>query len=94
MSAVHELPPGIDTSASFYRTLREHGPLEPLHSHDETTTIHVLEGVIYLISEEDERPMTPGDVAVLAPGTPHRIFNAGDGEARVLEGVRPEHCTY
>jgi quercetin dioxygenase-like cupin family protein len=94
MSAVHELPAGIDTQASFYRTLPEHGPVEPLHAHDELTTIHVLEGVVYLVAEDDERPMTPGDQAVLAPGTVHRIFNAGNGEAHLLEGVRPEDCTY
>jgi quercetin dioxygenase-like cupin family protein len=79
-------------AAAFYRALCAHGPHEPLHSHDETTTIHVLEGVIYLISEDDERPMTPGDQAVLRPGEPHRLFNAGDGEAHFLEGVRPDDC--
>ena len=92
MSAVHDRPAGIDTQASYYRTLPVHGPLEPLHSHDETTTIHVLEGVIYLVAENDERPMTPGDEAVLQPGELHRIFNAGDGVAHVLEGVRPDDC--
>jgi len=84
----------IPTQADYYRTLPEHGPAEPLHAHDELTTIHVLEGVIYLVSEEDERAMTPGDEAVVQPGALHRIFNAGDGQAHVLEGVRPEHCTY
>jgi len=94
MSAVHDLPPGVSTEASYYRVLPEHGSIEPLHAHEETITIHVLEGVVYLISEEDERPMTPGDQAVVAPGEPHRIFNAGDGEAHLLEGVRPDTCAY
>jgi quercetin dioxygenase-like cupin family protein len=81
-------------AAAYYRTLAEHGPIEPLHAHDELTTICVLEGVVYLIAEEDERPMTPGDEAVIQPGEQHRIFNAGDGVAHVLEGVRPDTCAY
>src|SRR3954451_10396878 len=92
MSTVKCLPPGVSAEASFYRTLPEHGPVEDLHAHQETITVHVLEGVIYLVSEEDERPMTPGDVAVLRPGELHRVFNAGDGEAHFLEGVRPDDC--
>jgi uncharacterized cupin superfamily protein len=93
MSTVQSLPPGISTRADYYRTLPAGGPMERLHAHDELTTICVLEGVIYLISEDDERPMTPGDQAVVAPGQLHRIFNAGDGEAHVLEGVRPSECS-
>jgi quercetin dioxygenase-like cupin family protein len=81
-------------AAAFYRTLPEHGAAEPFHAHAELTTIHVLEGVVYLVADEDERALTPGDEAVLRPGELHRIFNAGDGEAHVLEGVRPDTCTY
>jgi len=92
MSAVHELPPGISSEASYYRILPEYGPMEFLHAHEETTTIHVLQGVVYLIRDEDERAMTPGDQAVIPPGELHRIFNAGDGEAHVLDGVRPDDC--
>jgi len=92
MSAVHERPAGISTEASYYRVLPDHGPIEGFHAHDELITIHVLEGVVYLIAEEDERAMTPGDQAVLHPGELHRLFNAGDGAAHVLEGVRPADC--
>jgi quercetin dioxygenase-like cupin family protein len=83
----------IPSQASYYRTLPDHGPAESLHAHDEVTTICVLEGVVYLISEDDERPLTPGDEATIRPGELHRVFNAGDGEAHFLEGVRPEHCS-
>ena len=93
MSAAVALPPGVTTEASFYRIIREHGPIESLHSHPETTTIHVLEGVVYLVLEEDEQALTPGDQAVLRPGELHRLWNAGDGEAHFLEGVRPDDCT-
>jgi quercetin dioxygenase-like cupin family protein len=81
------------TQLEAYRTLPEHGPAEPLHAHDELTTIHVLEGVVYLVAEEDERALTPGDEAEIRPGELHRIFNAGDGEAHLLEGVRPADCS-
>jgi quercetin dioxygenase-like cupin family protein len=66
--------------------------MEPLHAHAETTTVHVLDGVVYLISEDDERAMTPGDEATIAAGELHRLFNAGDDEAHLCEGVRPVHC--
>lgn len=91
MSAVQKLPPSIP-EASFYRMLSQDGPREPLHSHEETVTIHVLEGVVHLVGEEDERAMTPGDEAVIRPGELHRVFNAGDGEAHLLEGVRAADC--
>lgn len=92
MSSVQSRPPGTSSEAHYYRTLPVRGPAESLHAHDELTTILVLEGVVYLISDEDERPMTAGDQATIAAGDLHRIFNAGDGEAHVLEGTRPEHC--
>ena len=94
MSAVQSRPSGISSEASYYRTLAEHGPMEALHAHDELTTIHVLEGVVYLIAGDDERAMTPGDEATIRPGELHRLFNAGDGEAHLLEGVRPDTCEY
>ena len=89
MSATYQRP---ITLPAAYRTLGPADAREPLHTHDHPTTIHVLEGVVYLIADEDERPMTPGDAAVIAPGVPHRIFNAGDGDAHVLEGLKPGHC--
>jgi uncharacterized cupin superfamily protein len=92
-SAQISRPTGISSQADYYRTLAPGAPAEPLHAHGERTTIHVLEGVVYLISDDDERPMTPGDEATIPAGEPHRIFNAGDGEAHVLEGVRPAHCS-
>lgn len=83
MSSVQSRPSGISSEASWYRTLPVGGSLEPLHSHGETTVIHVLEGVVYLISEQDERALTPGDEATIPAGDLHRVFNAGDGEAHL-----------
>jgi quercetin dioxygenase-like cupin family protein len=84
MTVAH--PPCTPFEASYYRTLPHEGPQEPLHCHDVPTTIEVLQGIVYLISERDERAMTPGDRAMLQPGERHRLFNAGHFEAHVLEG--------
>ena len=89
MSTTYERP---TTLPDAYRTLAPADAREPLHAHDYLTAIHVLEGVVYLIAGDDERAMTPGDEAVIPPGVPHRIFNAGDGEAHVLEGLKPALC--
>jgi quercetin dioxygenase-like cupin family protein len=78
-------PRGDTFEASYYRTLAADGPSEELHAHDEATTIVVLEGIVYLVSEDDERAMTPGDEAIVPAGVPHRLFNAGHGLAHVLE---------
>jgi quercetin dioxygenase-like cupin family protein len=88
MSSVQSRPSALSsTPCSYsYRTLHAGGPAEPLHAHAEATTIHVLEGVVYLITEEDERPMTPGDQATIPAGELHRVFNAGDGDAHLCEG--------
>jgi quercetin dioxygenase-like cupin family protein len=95
MSTVQSRPPEISTrDASYYRTLPDGGPMEDLHTHDHVTTVCVLQGVVYLVSEDDERAMTPGDEATIPAGSLHRLFNAGDGEAHVLEGLRPAHCQY
>jgi hypothetical protein len=45
------------------------------------TRLSVVEGVVYLEAGDDERPMTPGDAAVLRAGEPARYFNAGDLDA-------------
>ncbi len=47
------------------------------------TTLLVTEGVVYLVLEEDEQVLTPGDVATIPAGTAHRFFNAGDEDAHV-----------
>jgi quercetin dioxygenase-like cupin family protein len=55
----------------------------------QTERFEVVEGVLGLRIDEKELLARPGDVAVVAPGTPHRFWNAGDGEARFLCEVRP-----
>ena len=49
----------------------------------------VLEGLLGLRVGEQEFIAKPGDVALVPPGTPHRFWNAGEGEARFLCEIRP-----
>jgi quercetin dioxygenase-like cupin family protein len=59
-----------------------------VHPH-QTERFEVLEGLLGLRAGEKELLAGPGDVATAAPGTPHRFWNAGEGEARFLCQVRP-----
>src|SRR3954470_1043205 len=52
---------------------------------DVGTTIHVLDGVVYLTAHEDEWVLTPGDTATIPAGVPYRRWNAGDDAARWVE---------
>jgi len=64
------------------------GPPAGAHAaHD--LVLEVLEGVVYLVTDEDERALTPGDVARVPAGTPHRYWNAGDEEAGVRASLVP-----
>jgi quercetin dioxygenase-like cupin family protein len=49
----------------------------------------VLAGRLGLRVGERELVALPGAVALVPPGTPHRFWNAGEGEARFLCEVRP-----
>jgi quercetin dioxygenase-like cupin family protein len=47
-------------------------------------SIGVLEGVVYVVLEEDEVVLTPGESIRIPAGEPRRAWNAGDATARVL----------
>lgn len=49
------------------------------------TTVQVLDGVVYLATEDDEWVLTPGDTVTVPAGTAFRRWNAGDYEARWVE---------
>ena len=53
------------------------------HHHD--TVLSVLDGVVYLVCEDDELVLTSGDSAIVPAGVLHRYWNAGDEEARIVE---------
>lgn len=59
-----------------------------VHPH-QTERFEVLEGRLGLRVGDQELLAGPGDVATVKPGTPHRFWNAGEGEARFLCEVRP-----
>ena len=66
------------------------GPIEAPHSHPGLETVlHVVEGVVYLVLDDDERVLTPGDEAIVGPGRLHRRWNAGDEPAHIVEIHRP-----
>jgi mannose-6-phosphate isomerase-like protein (cupin superfamily) len=49
----------------------------------------VREGVLGLKVGRETRELIAGELAVVAPGTPHRFWNAGDGPLRFRCEVRP-----
>jgi quercetin dioxygenase-like cupin family protein len=70
--------------------VRPNGFVAAAHVHPhQTERFEVLEGLIGLRIGDKELLAEPGDVAVVAPGTPHRFWNAGEEEARFLCEVRP-----
>jgi quercetin dioxygenase-like cupin family protein len=70
--------------------VRPHGFVAAAHVHPhQTERFEVLEGLLGLRVGTKELLAAPSDVAVVAPGTPHRFWNAGEREARFLCEVRP-----
>jgi quercetin dioxygenase-like cupin family protein len=59
-----------------------------VHPH-QSERFEVLEGRLGLRAGEKELLAGPGTVATVEPGTPHRFWNAGEGQARFLCEVRP-----
>ena len=52
------------------------------------TVIRVTDGVLYLVVDEDETVLLPGDEAVVPAGVSYRHWDAGDVEARFTETLR------
>ena len=70
--------------------VRPDGFVAAAHVHPyQTERFEVLEGLLRLRIGEQELLAAPGDVATVAPGTPHRFSNAGDRDVRFLCEVRP-----
>jgi quercetin dioxygenase-like cupin family protein len=59
-----------------------------VHPH-QTERFEVLDGQLGLRIGDRELVAGPGEVATVPPGTPHRFWNAGKGEARFVLEVRP-----
>jgi quercetin dioxygenase-like cupin family protein len=70
--------------------VRPQGFVAAAHVHPyQTERFEVLEGALGLRVGDKELVARPGDVATVAPGTPHRFWNAGESDARFLCEVRP-----
>jgi quercetin dioxygenase-like cupin family protein len=59
-----------------------------VHPHQEER-FHVLGGTLRVRVGKEVIDLTAGDSAVVPPGTPHRFWNAGAGEAHFVCEVRP-----
>jgi quercetin dioxygenase-like cupin family protein len=74
----------------FETIVRPHGFVAAAHVHPlQTERFEVVAGRLGLRVGDAEILARPGDVATVAPGTPHRFWNAGETEARFLCEVRP-----
>ena len=70
--------------------VRPDGFVAARHLHPyQSERFEVLEGELGLRVGDDELVAGPGDIATVEPGTPHRFWNAGEGDARFLCEVRP-----
>jgi quercetin dioxygenase-like cupin family protein len=70
--------------------VRPDGFVAAAHVHpQQTERFEVLEGRLGLRAGDRELVAEPGDVLTVEPGTPHRFWNAGEGEARFVCEVRP-----
>jgi hypothetical protein len=52
------------------------------------TLLRVIEGTVMLEVDGTERSLTIEDEARIAAGTPHRLWKAGAGEARIVQELR------
>jgi mannose-6-phosphate isomerase-like protein (cupin superfamily) len=64
--------------------VHELAPLQPLPVRDEEQTLRVSEGVLYVVLDEDELALTPGDEIHVRRGELQRAWNAGDDRLRVV----------
>jgi quercetin dioxygenase-like cupin family protein len=70
--------------------VRPHGFVAATHVHPlQSERFEIVQGRLGLRVGDTEILAGPGDVATVAPGTPHRFWNAGESEARFLCEVRP-----
>jgi hypothetical protein len=70
--------------------VQPHGFVAAAHVHPyQTERFEVVKGLLCLRIGNKELLAQPGNVAVVAPGTAHRFWNAGKEEARFLCEVRP-----
>jgi mannose-6-phosphate isomerase-like protein (cupin superfamily) len=52
------------------------------------TLLRVIDGTVVLEIDGSERELTIEDEARIVPGVPHRLWSAGEGEARTVQELR------
>jgi quercetin dioxygenase-like cupin family protein len=74
----------------FETIVRPGGFVAAAHVHPfQTERFEVLAGRLGMKQGRAKAELVAGDVAVVEPGTPHRFWNAGDGEVRFVCTVTP-----
>jgi quercetin dioxygenase-like cupin family protein len=74
----------------FETIVRPHGFVAAAHVHpQQTERFDVLEGNVRFRIGGDELVLGAGGTALVAPGTPHRFWNAGDTDARFVCEIAP-----
>jgi len=58
-----------------------------LREHHETL-LRVIDGIVKLELDGTERTLMVEGEARIAPGAPHRLWNAGPGDARIMQEFR------
>jgi quercetin dioxygenase-like cupin family protein len=87
----HRTSAETDGEAVLVETIvRPHGFVAAAHVHPyQSERFEVLDGLLGLRIGREELLAGPGDTATVAPGTPHRFWNAAEEETRFLCEVRP-----
>ena len=75
-------------AALTFETLREGEPAPVRLRSGEDTLLRVVDGLVRLTVDGEERLLGTGDEAIVPAGARHRLASAC-GEARVMTGFRP-----
>src|SRR4029450_10902854 len=71
-------------------TVQPDGFVAAAHVHpSQSERFAVIDGTLGVKVGREKQTLGRGEVAVVQPGTPHRFWNAGDGEVRFVCAVRP-----
>jgi quercetin dioxygenase-like cupin family protein len=87
------LKTAADTNGEYVlleATIEPHGFVAAAHIHPfQAETFEILEGVVAFEKGRETIVAGAGDTIVVEPGTRHRFWNAGEGQARFRTEVRP-----
>jgi mannose-6-phosphate isomerase-like protein (cupin superfamily) len=79
-------PEALEVEATYGEASRP----PPKHLHpDQDERFEVLAGSLRAVVGDEERTLGPGETLDIPRGTPHQMWNAGAGQARVAWQTRP-----